>query len=132
MSTLLLPLPPSVNHYWRHVLIKGKPRVLISAEGRKYKKLVEKVAPIHKPEYHETGRLAIHGVFHMARLGTDLDNRVKPLLDALHGICYRDDVQVEHTNFIRALDRENPRVELWVDRIDLGPEEYLKHWREKY
>lgn len=35
--TYTLPWPPSVNHYWRRVLIGGKPRTLLSKEGREFK-----------------------------------------------------------------------------------------------
>ena len=129
-STLLLPLPPTVNLYWRHILHKGKPKTLISAEGRRYKELARLAARAHKPVlYH--GPIAISGVVHMARNGCDLDNRVKPMLDALHGIVFQDDVQVAHLDLIRAVDRENPRVELWVTPIQGLMDEYLARWRAK-
>ena len=37
---LELPIPPLVNHYWRHITIKGTPRTLISARGRDFRKNV--------------------------------------------------------------------------------------------
>ena len=35
---LILPLPPSVNAYWRSIILKGAVRVLVSKEGRAFKK----------------------------------------------------------------------------------------------
>lgn len=52
-------------------------------------------------------------VYFPSRRG-DLDNVAKPLLDALKGIAYIDDRQVEELHLVRALDRERPRVEVSV------------------
>lgn len=111
---LTLPLPPSVNHYWRSVVIKGAVRVLMSKAGREYKEHCRLVATAHRTTRLD-GEVRVAGTVYMARLGTDLDNRVKPLLDALTGICYDDDKQVAEIHLVRDLDRGNPRVELTVE-----------------
>lgn len=78
-----LPWPPTVNTYWRSIIIKGRVRVLISARGREYREnvaaavLTQGVQMVH-------GRLQVgllcHPPDHRAR---DLDNLPKGLLDAL-------------------------------------------------
>lgn len=39
----VLPFPPSVNHYWQHVIMGKYVRMLISAAGREFKLNVAKV-----------------------------------------------------------------------------------------
>lgn len=129
-SALLLPLPPSMNHYWRSVQVKGRCQPKVSKEGRRYKELAALAAVAHKPIKYQ-GEVSVSAVFHMARLGVDLDNRIKPLLDALQGIVYVNDTQVVHLDVVRALDRDNPRVEIWVAPVLITPEEYLVKWRAK-
>lgn len=95
-QTVTLPWPPSANHYWRHVELplggkrcpvckKGKTRVatLLSADGRQW--LVDVGRLLYeagaKPMY---GALAVDVVLHPPTLAAiDIDNRLKPLLDAL-------------------------------------------------
>lgn len=93
METLIfeLPLPPSVNHYWRRVGAK----TLISRQGRLFRELVcdhlaaARVQPL-------AGPLAIEvDVYPPDRRRRDLDNLLKSLLDALeHGHAYHDDSQI--------------------------------------
>ena len=88
---LALPYPPSVNHYYRCV---GN-RMLISREGRKFRKHVcsilslAKIRPLAGPLHIEID------VFPPDRRRRDLDNVQKSLLDALeHGGAYEDDSQI--------------------------------------
>jgi crossover junction endodeoxyribonuclease RusA len=94
---LPLPYPPSINHYYRHVGNK----VLISAEGREYRKRVnayflgqladgELVDPM-------AGKLSVTLSVHCPdKRRRDLDNVQKPLLDALqHAGTYADDSQID-------------------------------------
>jgi len=95
--TIELPFPPSTNHYYRHVELplgkggacpacgKRRSRVatLISSEGREWLKAVsnelflEGVRPI-------SGPLSVEIILHPPnRRKIDVDNRQKPLLDAL-------------------------------------------------
>lgn len=86
---LVLPYPPSVNHYWRH----ARGRHYVSDEGKAYRKAVADVAPRRKL----TGRLeVVIDVLPPDRRKRDLDNVLKALLDALaHAGTYEDDSQID-------------------------------------
>lgn len=91
MFEIVLPYPPSINHYWRRV----GPRTLISREGRRFRQRVmailaaRGVEPLAGPLAVE---VEIHPPDHRRR---DIDNVQKALLDALqHGGAYLDDSQV--------------------------------------
>ena len=91
MLSLELPLPPSLNHYWRRV----GARTLISREGRRFRKRVVAILA-------ELGHRTLHGplaveveVYPPDRRRRDVDNVLKALLDALeHGGAYLDDSQI--------------------------------------
>lgn len=104
---LTLPLPPTANTYYRRV---GR-KTLISAKGRAYRKAAH-LAGLAQHAEPLDGGVGIAATVYMARKGCDLDNRAKPLLDALHGVLYDDDVQVVDLRLVKRLDRKNPRVEL--------------------
>ena len=106
---ITLSFPPSVNHYWRHVILPlGKGRqghrvqALISADGRKYKKTVAH-------EIHKQG--AAHGIQAPVRMlvtlfppdkrRRDVDNYAKALLDSLvEAKVLVDDSQVRDLRLI--------------------------------
>ncbi len=100
--TLTLSWCPSINHYWRYV---GS-RPLISKEGRQYKRQTyEEIgaqwpAEILRPF---SGRLMVTIFLHGPTHGRyDVDNRVKPLLDALtHAHVWLDDAQVDILHVFR-------------------------------
>ena len=83
-----LPWPPSVNHYYRHVGAK----VLISRDGRKYRKMI---VSRFRSEGVETFwgpvELSIE-LYPPDNRRRDADNSLKCLLDAFtHGGLYEDD-----------------------------------------
>lgn len=91
---LRLPLPPSVNRYWRVAPIDGTHRPTLSAEGREFKKRIATYAPL-VPRRLECDLFA--AVMFYTTRARDSDNGVKPLFDALQGVAYINDRQiVEH------------------------------------
>jgi crossover junction endodeoxyribonuclease RusA len=91
-TRLLLPYPPSVNHYWRHVGAK----VLISRTGWAYRSAVAAAAVVQQA-HAVPGRLAVTLLVRPPdRRRRDLDNLCKSVLDALaHAGVYEDDSQVD-------------------------------------
>lgn len=94
---LILPFPPSVNHYYRRV----GPRTLISREGREYRRAIcGLLAPgsgqgIRKPP--ADGRIALAmDAFPPDRRRRDLDNLLKCTQDSLmHAGLFADDSQID-------------------------------------
>ena len=87
-----LPYPPSTNHYWRQ--FRG--RAIISREGRLYRQRVHDIllAKIDRPaDGPLTCTIALRPPDRRRR---DLDNTLKPMLDALqHASVYEDDSQIK-------------------------------------
>lgn len=93
-----LPWAPSVNRYWRHTLIGGHPRVLLSVEGRAFRKAAAQALMLQGVVLAKlNGRLGVDISLHAPdRRITDIDNRIKGLLDALtHAKVWLDDSQVD-------------------------------------
>ena len=90
--TLVLPWPPSVNHYYRHV----GPRVLISKDGRRYREAVAAVARRAGTPMFEVPvevALDLHPPDNRRR---DADNSLKSCLDALTcAKVYEDDSLIQ-------------------------------------
>ena len=96
---LILPFPPSMNSYWRN--FRG--RTVLSKSGREYKTAVaEYVSQNNVPKYGES-KLRITMILRPRdKRKTDLDNRIKAVLDALeHAGVFNDDFQVDHLEMIR-------------------------------
>jgi crossover junction endodeoxyribonuclease RusA len=98
MKRLLLPFPPSVNTYWRH-LSKGPlaGRTLLSEDGRKYRKAVEQAVVLQRAGSVGEARLRIDIECRMPdRRRRDVDNVPKAVLDALtHAGFWSDDSQID-------------------------------------
>ncbi len=104
---LSLPWPPSVNHYWRSILVGRRCRVVISRDGRAYRRAVCAVFATARPAGWTgplEGRLYAKVMLHPpTRRSIDIDNRMKALLDAMeHAGVYRDDSQIDHLEVVRA------------------------------
>ena len=91
--TLTLPWPPSTNTYWRHVGTK----VLISAEGRAYRKAVADQVLIQRGAKRLAGRLHVDIIAHVPdKRRRDLDNLFKSVLDSMtHAGVWLDDEQID-------------------------------------
>ena len=90
---IVLPWPPSVNHYWRHVGTK----VLISREGRAYRETVAALALAEKWPKFSAKRVSVHIEAWMPdKRRRDLDNVLKAALDSLtHAGVWDDDSQID-------------------------------------
>jgi len=92
-----LPWPPSMNHYWRRVGSK----TLISREGREYRERAKAAVKLRCASFG--GLLPLPGKLAVSirawvpdRRRRDLDNLLKPLLDALqHAGVYDDDGEID-------------------------------------
>lgn len=118
--SLIVPYPPSVNHYWR----AWRGRVCVSAEGRRYAAaLTIAAAKAGLRGLRLEGALAVRCEFYPPdRRRRDLDNVAKALYDALtRAGIWGDDSQVADAHFIRReADKARPRVELTISIISGG------------
>ena len=96
--TVTLPWPPSTNRIWRNVSVAGKPRTLLSQEGRVYRKAAADACQVAKLAGKQiSDRLALRLVVQAPdRRARDLDNTVKAVQDALtHAGVWLDDSQID-------------------------------------
>lgn len=131
--TLTLPQPPEANHYWRcdrgtvHLTPAARAyRDTVFALARQQHPLVGSQFSSH-PErqvlgypFFATGDVIAYVAWFRSRKSGDLDNRLKPLLDALQGTAYTNDRQVAALVAWRVEDAHQSRVEVriepWEDR----------------
>lgn len=91
---LSLPFPPTANTHWRHVELHGRVCVLLSRKGRAYRSQVVRAARGHGDPLNGPLRVTVW-VWMPDRRARDLDNLLKPLLDALtHAGVWGDDSQI--------------------------------------
>ena len=108
---LILPMPPSANVYWRTTARNGFAHTYVSDEAKAYKASVARLVGIATPVYSAIA-LSVK-VFRPQRSG-DLDNRLKVLIDALKGVVYADDKQIDEIHAFRYEDKFRPRVEVEI------------------
>jgi crossover junction endodeoxyribonuclease RusA len=115
--TLVLPYPPSVNTYWRH-LSKGPlaGRTLISERGRDFRKAVAETLLVERIRKAPEGNLAVTIEARMPdKRKRDLDNIPKAVLDALtHCGFWVDDSLIDDLRVWRS-DRTGGEVIVTVE-----------------
>jgi Holliday junction resolvase RusA-like endonuclease len=111
---LVLPLPPSTNAFWRSVVIKGAVRVLVSREGRAWKKLAD-VAVAAQCRRVLEGNVSVSIVAYLPDNRRDLDNIIKPALDCIQGAGYKNDRQIVKLIAEKRYDKFNPRLEVELE-----------------
>lgn len=114
MISLILPIPPSVNHYWQPRRGGGK---YVGEAGQIFKKEVWKRCQAAGLTSPLTGRVSVTVRIYRPENRGDLDNFMKALLDAIKGYVYVDDRQVYELHAFKDLDRLKPRVELTVNEL---------------
>jgi len=117
-SRHVLPFPPSVNRYWRHVAIGRSVRAITSEAGRKYRK--EVVALLGgAAKYTDKQRLAITlWAYPPDRRRRDLDNLPKAVLDAIEAAgVVEDDSQFDELHVVRCGVVEGGRVVVEIKKL---------------
>lgn len=92
-ATIILPLPPSINTYWRN----ARGHTYIAPTGRQFRSEVLDVVKRSKITTFGDARLEMSVVLHFRdRRQSDIDNRIKALWDALeHAGVYDNDSQID-------------------------------------
>lgn len=116
---IVLPWPPSMNRYWRSVTqLRG--RVLVSEEGRRYRRLVKaNVMAARLTPFGDMDRLDMTVLAYPPdRRNRDLDNLLKPLVDAIMVAgLFPDDSQIDRLEIRRQPVAKPGRVEVTVEAL---------------
>jgi len=99
---------------------KARPRVVKGRaytpdRTREWEKTVSTWAGLFYQNEPSKARLKVSLRFYRkTRHKCDLDNLVKAVLDGLQGVLFVDDSQIDDIHARREVDRDSPRVEIWV------------------
>ena len=111
---ITLPIPLSLNRLYH----PGKHGQLYkSAEGKRYHGDVAMIVRTSGHDYIDKGEIVITFHVYRPRKSGDLDNYQKVLFDALQGCAYRNDSQIVGLHGYRHEDKNNPRVEVFIERV---------------
>lgn len=126
---LVLPYPPSLNSYYRHVVVRGKPVTLISKVGRRYRTFVLTCVLTSDAGKVAGGPIAVAMRVHPPTLARvqDVDNSLKALFDALQSAgVYSNDRQICRLEVIRGRVSRPGRVEIAIEPYDGEGSEYVR------
>ena len=127
---LTLPFPPSANRIWRSVCIRGKPRVLLSRQGREFRETVAATLAGKLPPT-AMGRLAVSiDAYPPDRRRRDLDNLQKAILDSLQAAgVYLDDAQIDVLQIRRCPPEPGGKVVVHLEPTNVCPSTILSNGR---
>jgi len=111
-----LPLPPSVNTYWRN--FRG--RTILSKAGRQFKADVSECVIDQNVPKLGNARLDVTIFLHARdKRKIDLDNRLKSCLDAIQDAgVYDDDEQIDSLTIHRGAIKSGGGVRVVIRTID--------------
>lgn len=115
MTIIKLPYPPSVNKYWRH--FRGN--TVLSKAGREFKTAVsECVVEQNIPKFGDKRLEVTIWLYPRSKVVTDLDNRLKAILDGLEDAgVYDNDSQVDVLMIQRGAIRKGGGVDVMIEVI---------------
>jgi len=121
---MMLPYPPSANRYWRH--FRG--RTVRSMEADKYRGAVSYYARVAGLTERLKGAVRVCATLHPKRTKNgeasktrlDLDNCVKVLLDALQGVAFDNDRQIEDLRILLGGPVEGGGISVTLESIAEG------------
>lgn len=129
MTNIALPFPPSVNSIWRSRIGKGgKPRFFLDPKYEAWKKASDGAFyAAHPRPKSVAGAFVVsivldHGSS-LRRLGADVDNRAKAVLDWLQRVkLIEDDKFAEKVTIEWGLAPEGCRVEIEASASSIKPD----------
>ena len=115
MTIIKLPYPPSMNTYWRH--FRGN--TVLSKAGREFKTAVaECVVAQEIPKFGNKRLEVTLFLYPRSKVVTDLDNRLKAVLDGLEEAgVYDNDGQIDVLMIQRGEQRTGGGVDVMIEVI---------------
>jgi crossover junction endodeoxyribonuclease RusA len=104
---LVLPLPPTGNHYKKLVRVRGRLRFFRTRATEEFLRSVRLAARRMKPL---AGPVSVNlQIFRRHKRG-DIDGWLKVSLDSLQGVAYKNDSQIRSLLVSMDEDKEDPRL----------------------
>lgn len=118
---MVIPWPPSVNRIWRHLVIRGAGRTVMSKEGREYRaRVAAELSGTFRgrpPRYAEPVAVVIRA-YPPDERRRDLDNVLKAALDALSAAgVWDDDCRVADLRIVRMAPVRDGRLDVAVEPV---------------
>lgn len=119
MKITLLGEPLSTGSIYRSSCRGKFPTTYMTNKGKELKESYQWQAKSQykKPVTAEPVELTVE-LFFKTKRKSDVDNFSKILLDALSGIVYEDDVQIQKLTTTKNYDKENPRIEVTIKNYE--------------
>lgn len=117
MKIILSGNPLSTQHIYRYTCIGKFARLYMLREGKQLKEQYQLEARNqHKKRPTSLSVEMEITLFFKDKRRRDVDNYNKLVLDALEGIAYQDDSQIQKLTVIKNYSKENPRIEIEIWR----------------
>ena len=115
MTIIKLPYPPSMNTYWRN--FRGN--TVLSNAGREYKKAVWACVNEQKiPKFGDKRLEVTMWLYPRSKVVTDLDNRLKAVLDGLEEAgVYSCDGNIDILMIQRGQQRKGGGIDVMIEVI---------------
>lgn len=112
----LLGEPRSTNNIYKYHCRFGRPAGYMSANGKNLKIDYQWQIKNQWKKKPLMGPITARFTLYFSRKGKhDIDNFSKLLLDALTGVVWEDDSQIEELHIKKDFDRSNPRIEIEIN-----------------
>lgn len=136
MTAFRLPLPVSANVLVRPALLSSmrceacgssptkRPivRLVSTAEAKEFREAAHRCLPVAPV----SGAVEVYCTFYVDTLATDVDNRIKSLLDALKGRLLYDDKQVAELHVVKVVTPDESKHGVVVEVRPAAPGEHLE------
>ena len=116
------------------ILLKGNPKSTshiykYTCRGGFVSGYMDKAGKALKEDYFRQAKAAYHGpllegklevslyFYHGTKRKVDIDNFNKLVLDALTGVIWEDDSQIEVMHLYKKYDKEDPRIEVRIGEV---------------
>lgn len=114
---LTLPMPVSVNQYYRAILRGRICCSILSKKGREFKERIANLVSDSQKQPTDKPVMVVIKLYPPDRRKRDLDNYLKSLLDSLTGIAYVDDSQINCLAISREDVVKGGKVEIKIKEI---------------